>query len=530
MEQKKEVTTFLWERLKERKYYFLIAVCLIILYQLGLGVFVSKKVLITLIGFLVVGIFLLPFDIYEKKRKTEITKFNWISNLGIHNYTCIMILLFGLLFAYFAPVYGSPDENVHGARAIHLVEGHLFIDTNRTARINGIQSIYTQGVDNGENLYISQLFDQPFHVEKEDTIMVNGAKSFPFLSYIPQAIGIAIGDVLGVNAGIVFLLGRICNLICYALFIRYAVKIAPAYKGFLSAMGMFPMSVYLGASYNPEATVTGLGLVTIGYFIRLCYKEEGTIGFRQVGNYLLLCSLMAVVKLPYALLIGLLLFLPQKAFSKEIRKNEGDRVQQDKKQYFDGNVVIVKIISVGICGMVALAWLLYSMHIPDFVHEEYLVTNGVDTIGQLKFALSNVVYSIKVLFFSSLTYLDTLMRECFTFGWLTYTLPILPVCYIFVMGGFLVNSQKESKITATMRMGVGIVAVGIYLTIFAIQFLNWTPVGANQVLGVQGRYFVLVLALLPLIFGNSTSKKEKQILFTALIFLVLSLIGFFVYF
>ena len=98
------------------------------------------------------------------------------------------------------------------------------------------------------------------------------------------------------------------------------------------------------------------------------------------------------------------------------------------------------------------------------------------------------------------------------------------------MGGFLVNSQKESKITATMRMGVGIVAVGIYLTIFAIQFLNWTPVGANQVLGVQGRYFVLVLALLPLIFGNSTSKKEKQILFTALIFLVLSLIGFFVYF
>ena len=41
MEQKKEVTTYLWERLKERKYYFLIAVCLIILYQLGLGVFVS---------------------------------------------------------------------------------------------------------------------------------------------------------------------------------------------------------------------------------------------------------------------------------------------------------------------------------------------------------------------------------------------------------------------------------------------------------------------------------------------------------
>ena len=72
MEQKKEVTTYLWERLKERKYYFLIAVCLIILYQLGLGVFVSKKVLITLIGFLVVGIFLLPFDIYEKKERQRL--------------------------------------------------------------------------------------------------------------------------------------------------------------------------------------------------------------------------------------------------------------------------------------------------------------------------------------------------------------------------------------------------------------------------------------------------------------------------
>ncbi len=511
----KQIKQQLWDRIKEDKYYLLITVTLLILYQIGIGVFPAKKALLVVGVFTSSCILFIPYRRIDKNKKKSVI--DLLFQIEIHNYICVVILLFGLLFAYFAPVYGSPDENVHGARAIHLAEGHLFIDTNRTASINGIQSIYTEGVDNGKNLYISQLFDEPFERENEDTIMVNGAKSFPFLSYLPQALGILIGDILGVNAGIVFLLGRVVNLICYALLVRLAIKIAPAYKVFVGAIGLFPMSVYLGASYNPEATVTGVGLITIAYFIQLCYKKEREIGYKQIGIYTVLCSLMAVVKLPYALLIGLLLFLP-------------------KKQFEHKRCSLSRIGAIVICGVVALSWLLYTMHIPDYVHEEYLVSNGVDTMGQLKYFLANTVYSIKVILYSALIYTDNLMRECFTFGWLSHTLPILSVFYILFMGGNSLYYPKDKNITNSIRIGVGLVAVGIYVTIFAIQFLNWTPIGAGSVVGVQGRYFVLVLALLPMVFGIHWGEEidkeaiDKRIVVTALVFLALAILGFFAYF
>ena len=383
--------------------------------------------------------------------------------------------------------------------------------------INGIHVVYSEGINYNKNLFVSDLFNQPFNLEKIETHMVNGAKSFPFLSYLPQALGIIVGNMLGGNAGIVFLLGRMVNLFCYACLVRSAIKTAPAYKVFIGIAGIFPISVYLAASYNPEAVVTGVGLLTISYFIYLCYMEDKRIGYKELAIYTVLCMIMAVVKLPYALLIGCALFIPKKKFKIE-------------------RTILSKIIMVLICGVTALLWLIYSASIPDYAHAEYLIPAGVDAVGQVEFIIHNLWISMRIILNSAITFFDQLMKDCFTLGWLSFHIPLLAVLYLVFMGGMLFYYPKEKGIAFITRIGLALVVISIYMTIFTIQYLNWTPIGGSVVLGVQGRYFVLLFPILQLIFGSSKErnidriKVNNNILFYALLLLSMTMIGFFSYY
>jgi uncharacterized membrane protein len=51
----------------------------------------------------------------------------------------------------------------------------------------------------------------------------------------------------------------------------------------------------------------------------------------------------------------------------------------------------------------------------------------------------------------------------------------------------------------------------IYIGTFFIQFLTWTPVGSTAIEGVFARYFLPLMALVPLIIGiNKYPLKNKN--------------------
>ena len=60
------------------------------------------------------------------------------------------------------------------------------------------------------------------------------------------------------------------------------------------------------------------------------------------------------------------------------------------------------------------------------------------------------------------------------------------------------------------------------------MYVSWTPVGGAGIDGVQGRYFVPVIAILMLFSGAKSteddSKKDFRYLFIAIIFVIFLLI------
>ena len=58
------------------------------------------------------------------------------------------------------------------------------------------------------------------------------------------------------------------------------------------------------------------------------------------------------------------------------------------------------------------------------------------------------------------------------------------------------------------RIGALVVAAGIYVGIALSMYLTWTPVGSDVINGVQGRYFIGFLPLIPLILNIGPSFQQ----------------------
>ncbi len=104
-----------------------------------------------------------------------------------------------------------------------------------------------------------------------------------------------------------------------------------------------------------------------------------------------------------------------------------------------------------------------------------------------------------------------------TLGW--YNFLYKPIVYIIY---FLAFAYVLKKITSTNKrifppyitLALFLICTAVYLSIFLILYLQFTPVGFSQILGVQGRYFLplipfVLIIIRELIISFDRKKTEK---------------------
>ena len=102
-----------------------------------------------------------------------------------------------------------------------------------------------------------------------------------------------------------------------------------------------------------------------------------------------------------------------------------------------------------------------------------------------------------------------------TFGLLDTYIPVLLVHIIYfnliiVFIYEILNDKLELPIWVNISY-FGLIIISI-LSVYGSMYLNWTPqilnlIGGNEVTGVQGRYFLPYLFMIPLIFSNKINSK-----------------------
>ena len=133
-----------------------------------------------------------------------------------------------------------------------------------------------------------------------------------FVPYLPQVVGILIAKVLGLSVFASIVLGRLSNLIVYSLLVRLAIKKSNGKELLFSTIAMMPMAVYLASSFSTDGMANGLSILLLGMFCS--FIDQSNINMKHISIFAFLCLLMATIKLPYVLLVGLLLFIPKKKF------------------------------------------------------------------------------------------------------------------------------------------------------------------------------------------------------------------------
>ncbi len=417
-----------------------------------------------------------------------------------HTFFLFVGFIFGLSFLVFTPPFQVPDEVNHYYRAYHIASGHLF-PIKQDNRLGGFvpKSLvkvtnFNLGIKGSPYTRTSFInLSEQFQLKLEDTTpefvdFPNTALYTP-ISYLPQAISIAVFKNLGLRPVLVFYLTRLAMLFLWLYTVFYVIKILPIYKWFFVITALLPMSVFVNMSVSADIVTNLLGFLWIGVVFKLAFNDNG-FKIKELFILLIIAILLASSKYVYTPVVFLLIIIPKSKFPK---------IRFLKPSMLQLSIILIAFL-------VAFSGSRYASktYISNAAYNQTYVAAvdvpyGTDINAQIKYLKANpkkiieVVYNAVDVSFTMLvhTYIGVL-------GWLDVRIP-----FIFVFLGytslFLVllkeNTEEKLKIEwwhRLLMLGIGSV---LFFLVYLSQYLSWAGVGTKFCGVIQGRYFIPFMPL-----------------------------------
>ncbi|MFV0250421.1 MAG: DUF2142 domain-containing protein [Bacilli bacterium] len=454
--------------------------------QMDFGTDTSHKYsLIITIIFAVAQILLYLLVIYMNNKKFK------IENI----FLCFAIIL-GLSYLLAIPIGRVPDEQTHFLRAYEISEGYLVSDksskgsggrelSNDVIKIFESESQRLNYKSMYENIKIEKSTETNFQLFPNTAL-------YAFICYIPQAMGIFIGKILGLPTLMLAYLGRLFNLATWISIMYFTIKKIPLKKLAIFAFAFMPMSLQEASSLSADALTNAMAFALIGFVFYMKYEKKGLMNKKEMILMILLAIIMSMCKIVYLPLCLTLFLIPK------------DRFKSNKDKYT--KIILLAIFVV----LINFIWLCISA---TFLNE---IREGVNSGEQVKFVLTNPINYLQVLFYTvynnfhlyiihfvgaSLCYFDVNLSLIYIYLYLLILIIIL-----------LFDSNK--KIDKSDKFMMLFVIIACMLLMFTSLYVQWTYLKSNIIDGVQGRYFIpllLPLAFLLNIKVKSNIIKEKYI-------------------
>lgn len=312
----------------------------------------------------------------------------------------------------------------------------------------------------------------------------------------------------------VFYACRFVGLLSFLLLGWLAIRLMPFGKWTLLVLSVSPIALFQAATITPDAVSNGFGFLFIAGSLYLGKREN--FRWKEIGGLSLLVFLLFLAKLNLIPLILLpFLLIPPTRFVHRLA-------------YLALLAITLILFMIEVAG-----WNLIAA-----ARSNPLMANEANPAAQLAYIAGD-----------PLRFLTMIVEDLFSNGWnylqgwingygYYYWTPPLIISLFFILGlvcALWIDSTRE---TAGNKHRIAFVLVFLagYLATIASLYLTFTPVGADKVLGIQGRYFV-PLAFLPLLAlpagtwaGRFASPSPRWITVFLTIALLLNLAGLFLSF
>ena len=399
------------------------------------------------------------------------------------------------LFAY------CTDEEFHFMRAFGITNGEFmppFVDSKAGIHLPNGYDTFAQReawslISFSQNSNLISPVRELFFFARD-----RSADYLP-LCYLPSAVGLGLGRLLGAPLVIDILLGRLTNYVAYVLVCYIAIKRSKHFQTVLFLTALIPTSLELAGTFTIDSSLISFSLL----FLSIClhYSFDETAGEVKKRDLILLAIsalvLLSVKYLGYFAILGLVFFLPKQRVSNK-------------------RTVVTLLLIVFTLVAILQVWAITAYQ-GSF---DGSTQAGADVRGQVSFILSHPASYIKMLAINFLPNFVERMHFFIETGSMSLNFLAEPLALLPIFGALL--AKDKPALTSRQKTGWSLLCIAIFcattlLSITAL-YLSFTPVGATSVQGMQNRYVLPVVALVYIVISfipveNRIARWERSLSF-----------------
>jgi uncharacterized membrane protein len=409
-----------------------------------------------------------------------------------HKLFLVVAIPFGILFTFLTPPFLVPDEPAHLLRSWQIAEGHIHAEMQN--HIAGgffpkglIQVVFSMDHVRGGRpretsitsfQQIRSLLDIPFAPQSKEFVPVLSAVYSP-VPYLPQTAAMILAKPFQFHPLLLMYWVRMVNLLAWVGLIYAAIRIIPIYPTLFMLLALTPMSLHQAASVSADAMINGLAFLSIALALRMAAVHEKPIRPVVLVGFGVCVVLLSLCKNVYVF-FGLLLFLAPAANLGGLKRYWG---------YF--------VLLMGVCFVLTAGWSisvagLYTFNKNPALQMEFIRGHILDYAGILAQSMLQQSWYLRRAFVGLFGWTDVWLGTWHIRLWL-----------VLLVTTALLEHRRGYSLCLRQKAVCLLLFAGETVLIFTLLYVFWNPVGADNIRGVQGRYFIPIVPLLLLALYNT---------------------------
>ena len=414
----------------------------------------------------------------------------------------ISVVFLGILFGTVITPFAVPDEAAHIDTAYRISNQILGIEESelRDAIYKRECDIFIDSGDKREigvesYRWLYEGWSGTGEIRKGRLIFAADTRAnADSLFFLPVAISITIGRILGMGFVPMILLARTANLLLASWILYQALKKLPFGKSILCVIVLLPLTIQEIASCSYDCLIIAVSILYVSYCVFAIYSKE------KLQKSEILVILITAIML--CLCKGGV-YTPLYLLAVWVLKKKGYIKLPQKKIWKVAGVGALSIITVAVT-----AGLLSILRKPI---EIYSLRNGYYPLAYL---LQHPIETLRIVENTLYVGINSYLTQFIGNGLGCFQISvefIVPAGYIWMMGEAVICDEKHPYIVSIQNkilfLAAALLSVG---AIHLAMLLSLTNFGEKMVFGVQARYFIPVLWLIVISFrcGKVVHKKK----------------------
>lgn len=393
----------------------------------------------------------------------------------------IIAIFFGVILVFIIPILHGIDEGAHFFKVYSFFNDIEIVQSEDGGVLYEVPNTLLE-----ENInYRKEIQLIGTKIDKTDTTVTDkylGGSLYSGVSYITYLLPMFIcHKVLNLEIVSTVIIGRLFSFIIWLLISIFTIKVIPKRKEFIAFLCLLPINLTLVTTFTGDLITNSTILLFMAYWYKL-YEEKRPIKFNEIIIITLLGILSACSKMVYTLIFLMIFLLPKENFKS--RKS---------KICVTSFIILILAITVFINLGVVGGNLMDAY--PEIVQQKQWITSNI--IEYIFIFLKTIITSLFTYVLEFITGKGLMLQNSV---WIN---DILAFAYLSILILSLFTEKIEIKLNKLAKILIALIIITIIVVIFTSLYLQWTAmkygIGNDFIMGVQGRYFFPIVALLILL-------------------------------